>query len=111
MGKVWDLISDTNDAASRRFWLNRLKTWRTVMSGRNCRAVICAFAYCISAQTEEDSEARKNAALNVRDGLELALTWLWARESIVVHGGSGSTNTSTAISRSFEEIWKFLSKL
>jgi hypothetical protein len=110
MGKVWDLISDTNDAASRSFWLNRLKTWRTVMSGRNCRAVICAFAYCISAQTEEDSEARKNAALNVRDGLELALTWLWARESIVVHGGSGSTNTNTAISRSFEEIWKFLQK-
>ena len=109
MGRNWDLISETSDALCRSFWLNPMKTWRAATSGRNGRAVISAFACCISAQTGEDSEARKISALAVRDNLEQALTWLWARDSIA-HAGSGANNVSTAMFRSFGDIWGFLQK-
>jgi hypothetical protein len=105
---IWDLLSDTNDSTARRFWAPVLKTWRFAMSGRNCRAVIGAIASFISAQVEERSETRKKMILTARNNLEEALTWLWARESIVREGREKTS--STAIFRSFADIWGFLQK-
>jgi hypothetical protein len=78
------------------------------MSGRNCRAVIGAIACYISAQMQDISETRKKTILTARNNLEEALTWLWARESIVQEGREKTS--STAIFRSFSDIWGFLQK-
>jgi hypothetical protein len=109
---IWNLLSDFNDTTARRFWAPVLKTWRFAMSGRNCRAVIGAIACYISAQMEDISETRKKTILTARNNLEDALTWLWARESIVQEGRekTSSTASSTAIFRSFSDIWGFLQK-